>query len=201
VYVLIPDSHTFPPGTLLAFHTALVPSILTRHKATLRHLDLSLWTLTPAVAHVLKSLPALRTLSLRIEGPHVRFNSRRMQATHRMEERMAWEILAENPSWAVALQALRIDGAQISTAQLSTILSANHLCRELWICKCSTVDREIWKWLGEEWKGREILKILGVLKCDIEIGEKDVDFISGMKALQVWPRLPLSIPLSCGNPT
>jgi hypothetical protein len=110
-----------------------------------------------------------------------------------MEERMAWEILAENPSWAVALQALRIDGAQISTAQLSTILSANHLCRELWICKCSTVDREIWKWLGEEWKGREILKILGVLKCDIEIGEKDVDFISGMKALQVWPRLPLSI--------
>ncbi|KAF2814716.1 uncharacterized protein BDZ99DRAFT_515494 [Mytilinidion resinicola] len=184
VHVLIPNAHTFDPSTLLAFHNALISSVLTRHKTTLRHLDLSLWSLTPHIAHALKSLPALRTLSLRIEDPNARSTSRRIRLAHRLEECVAWDILAEDASWASALQALRIDGAQVSTAQLGKLLSCNHLCRELWVCKCHNVDRDVWRYLGSEWKGRTGLQVLGVLKSYVDIEEEDLEFIGGMEGLK-----------------
>ncbi|KAF2501123.1 hypothetical protein BU16DRAFT_533833 [Lophium mytilinum] len=184
VHVLIPDAHTFDPSTLLAFHNALISSVITRHKTTLRHLDLSLWSLTPQIAHALKALPALRTLSLRIEDPHARSTSRRIRLAHRLEECVAWDILAEDAGWAAALRALRIDGAQIGTAQLGRILSCNRLCRELWVCKCHNVDRGVWRYLGGEWKGRKGLQVLGVLKSFVDVEEEDLRFIGGLDGLK-----------------
>lgn len=184
VSVLIPDSQSFDHKTLLAFHTALTTSVLSRHSRTLRHLDISLWTLTGSVAHALSTLPALRALSIRMEDPYSRSTSRHRRVAQIVAERAAWELLVNEALWGPRLQALRLDGGEISTGQLEMLLSKNHLCQEIWIAKCSMITKKIWTFLGTEWEGRTSLRVLGIMKCGMPLDEEALDCIDGLEGLQ-----------------
>jgi hypothetical protein len=191
VSVLIPDAQTFDYTTLLNFHTALTSSVLFRHGATLRHLDLSLWTLTIPTAKALAGLPALRVLSIRIEDfPQVRAVPHTRATTQRTEEREAWSLLTQTAIWAPRLNALRIEGGELNTAQLSILLSKVRWCRELWFCKCVMIDYSLWKFLASEWKGRSVLQILGVSRCGGKLDEEVLDWIGGLKSLRVSCSMP-----------
>ncbi|OCK77631.1 hypothetical protein K432DRAFT_384527 [Lepidopterella palustris CBS 459.81] len=185
ISVLIPDAQTFDYDTLLAFHNALTSSILTRHCSTLRHLDISLWTLTAPVAHALTTLPALRVLALRIDHPHARSIPRSRRVVQSANERAAWELLVSDSPWAERLQALRIEGGEVSGSQLGKLLSKNHFCREIWLGKCYRLGKEIWKFLGSEWKGRFALRVLGVMRCGGELDEEDLELVGGLCGLKV----------------
>ncbi|KAF2691532.1 hypothetical protein K458DRAFT_324950 [Lentithecium fluviatile CBS 122367] len=185
VSVLIPDAQIYDYTTLLAFHTALIKSILLRHSSTLRHLDLSLWTFTVPIAKAVASLYALRTLSIRIEDSlHVRAVPRRQLASQRIEQKEAWEILTKTAVWAPRLKALRIEGGELSVADLSRLLNKSRWCHEVWLCKCPSLRKELWSWLGGEWEGRSALRVLGVMRCGGEIGEKALDMIGELKGLR-----------------
>jgi hypothetical protein len=186
VSVLIPEAQTFNYATLLNFHTALTSSVLLRHGATLRNLDLSLWTLTIPIAKALAGLSALRVLSIRIEdSPYARAIPRIHAAAQRTEERQAWSLVTETAIWAPRLNALRIEGGELNTAQLSTLLCKVHWCRELWLYSCTTIDRSIWTFLGSEWEGRTALQVLGISKCGGKLDEEVLDLIGGLKSLRV----------------
>ncbi|KAF1958551.1 hypothetical protein CC80DRAFT_545891 [Byssothecium circinans] len=185
VSVLIPDAQTYDYPTLLSFNTLLVKSVLTRHGGILRNLDLSLWTLTTPIARVISNLSALRALSIRIEDfPHVRTVPRSRLAMQRAEQRAAWDLLASTAVFAPRLHALRIEGGELRTTQLSRLLSKSRWCKELWLCKCSSIGEEVWSWLGSEWQGRTALCILGVMRCGGQLGEEALDTIGGLKNLQ-----------------
>jgi len=191
VSVLIPDAQNFDYTTLLNFHTALTSSVLSRHGATLRHLDLSLWTLTIPIVKALAGLSALRVLSIRIEDfPQVRTVPRTRAATQRTEEREAWRLLTETAIWAPRLNALRIEGGELNTVQLSTLLSKVRWCRELWLCKCTMIDHSFWKFLASEWEGRNALQILGISRCGGKLDEEVLDWIGGFKNLRVSCSMP-----------
>ncbi|KAF2109236.1 hypothetical protein BDV96DRAFT_652090 [Lophiotrema nucula] len=185
VSVLIPDSQVFEYVTLLSFHTALTKSILLRHGGTLRNLDLSLWTLTKPIAKALSNLTAVRALSIRIEEfPHVRAVPRSRIARQRVHEREAWDVLTSQAIWAPRVTALRLEGGELDTAQLTTLLSKSRWCRELWVCKCPGVGKEVWSFLANEWEGRTALKILGVMKCGSQLDEAVLEMIGELKGLQ-----------------
>lgn len=186
VSVLIPDAQIFDYMTLLSFHTALTKSILIRHGGTLRNLDLSLWTLTPSVAKAISSLSALRALSIRIEDfPHVRAVPRSRFAAQQVEQRHAWDILTNTATFAPRLNALRIEAGELTTPQLSLLLNQSRWCRELWLCRCALIGKELWDFLGGEWEGRAALRILGVMRCGGQLDEESLDCIGTLGRLQV----------------
>lgn len=186
VSVLIPDAQAFDYTTLVSFHTALTKSVLIRHGATLRNLELSLWTLTAPIAKALSTLSALRALSIRIEDfPHVRAVPRRLIASQRVEQRKAWDTLVKTAVWAPRLTALRIEGGDISTNQLRTLLQKSRWCRELWLCKCSLIGKEFWRFLGNEWEGRTALRILTIMRCGAHLDEEILNIIGSLRDLQV----------------
>ncbi|KAF2192544.1 hypothetical protein K469DRAFT_313606 [Zopfia rhizophila CBS 207.26] len=185
VSVLIPEAQEYDYMTLLAFHTALTKSVLVRH-CNVRHLDLSLWTLSTPIAKALSGLPALRALSLRIEGfPHVRAVPRSRGAAQRGEQRAAWELLANEAVWAPRLSALRIEGGELSTKQLTVLMSKSRWCREIWLCKCNMIGKYVWSFLGSEWEGRAALRILGIIRCGGQLDEEVLDIIGKLDGLQV----------------
>jgi hypothetical protein len=191
VSVLIPDAQIFDYTTLLNFHTALTSSVLFRHGATLRHLDLFLWTLTIPIAKALSGLSALRGLSIRVEDfPQVRAVPRTRAASQRTEEREAWSLLTETAMWVPRLNALRIEGGELNTAQLATLLGKVRWCRELWLCKCAMIDRSVWKFLASEWEGRSAVQILGISRCGGKLDEEVLDWIGGFKSLRVSSPVP-----------
>lgn len=192
VSVSIPDAQSFDSTTLLAFHTALTKSILVRHGGVLRNLELSLWTLTIPVAKAISQLSALRALSLRIEDfPHIRSMPRRLVASHHAEQRDAWGILTEKAVWAPRLQALRVEGGELSSAQLFVLLRRSRWCRELWLSKCPLIGKELWSFLGNEWThGRAALNVLGIMRCGGQLDEDVLDAIGSLDRLQVSKPLP-----------
>jgi hypothetical protein len=195
---LIPDAETFGYITLLSFHTALTKSVLSRHGSTLRNLELSPWTLTTPIANAIANMPAIRALSIRIEDfPHGRAVPRNKVTQQRFEQRQAWGLLTANATWAPRLAALRIEGGEVSTAQLTTLLRKSRWCRELWLCKCASVGRELWNFIGSEYEGRAALEILGVMRCGGQLDEGVLDVIGTLTSLRVShfcpdSRMPLS---------
>lgn len=189
VSVVIPDAQAFDYLTLLKFHEALTRTVLARHSATLRNLDLSLWTLTIPIAKAIASLSGLRALSIRIEDfPHVRSVPRSRIAVQRIEQAHAWTLLSKTAQWAPRLKALRIEGGELSTPQLARLLGKSRWCHELWLCRCSLISNDIWRWLGSEWEGRAALRILGVMRCGGRLDEEALDVIGGLHGLQVSKR-------------
>ncbi|KAF2477283.1 uncharacterized protein BDR25DRAFT_371341 [Lindgomyces ingoldianus] len=185
VSIIIPDAQTFDFMTLLAFHAALTKSIIIRHGGTLRNLNLSLWTLNTPLAKALASLPALRALSIRIEDfPHVRTVPQARVASQRIEQCKAWDLLAASAVWASRINALRIEGGELSTKQLVALLSQNRWCRELWLCKCNMIGKDLWTFLGSEWEGRTALQILGILRCGGQLDEEVLDVIDILDGLR-----------------
>lgn len=186
VSVLIPNAEAYDHTTLISFNSALTKSILTRHGGTLRNLDLSLCTLTTPIAASIAKLSALRVLSIRIEDiSHVRTVPRSRMASQRAEQRVAWDILTDNPAWAPRLEGLRIEGGEVSTTQLSQLLTGSRWCRELWLSKCSSIGEELWNWLGSGWEGSDSLHILAVMRCGGQLGEVALDVIGELRSLQV----------------
>lgn len=187
VPISIPDSEKYDPTTLLMFHSALIESILKRHGRTLKRLELAVWTLTIPVAKALAAMPALRSLSIRTEDfPQARGFPRLTAKSRRSEEREAWRILTETAVWAPQLQALRIEGGQLSSTQLSKLLCKSRWCRELWLCKCSLIGPDLWRFIGDGWQnGRLALRILGVMRCGGQIDQDVLDVIGSLNGLQV----------------
>lgn len=199
VSVVIPDAHDFNFATLLSFHTALTRSILLRHGATLRHLELTCWTLTIPVAKALASLPALRALSVRNDDfPHARAVPRKQAVKQRDEERQAWSILSSTAVWASRLRALRIEGGEISSAHLFTLLGRSGAVRELWLYKCSFIGKELWAFLGRNWHGRAALRVLGLSRCGGQLGE---EALLSIGALDLQVSKPLCATDSLGRST
>ncbi|ORY11495.1 hypothetical protein BCR34DRAFT_587838 [Clohesyomyces aquaticus] len=186
VSIVIPDAHQFDFMTLVKFHTALTQSVLSRHCATLRTLDLSLWTLSTPIANALSRLPALRALSLRIEDlHHVRPVPRTYMATSHIEQDRAWDILSTSAGqWASRLDALRIENAEVGDEQLIRILSQTRRLGELWLYKCSQIDVSLWSFLGSEWEGRTGLRVLAIMHSGTQLDEEVLDVISTLDGLQ-----------------
>jgi hypothetical protein len=185
--ISIPDAEKHDPKTLLAFHCALIESILKRHGATLRNLELTLWGLTIPIAKAVASLPALRALSIRIEDfPQARSLPRQAAAMRRSEEREAWGILTDKAIWAPKLQALRIEGGELSSVQLSNLLRRSRWCQELWLCRCRLIGKDFWSFVKRDWKhGRAAMRILGVMRCGGQMDEDMLDAIGSLNDLQV----------------
>ncbi|KAF2271200.1 hypothetical protein CC78DRAFT_528109 [Lojkania enalia] len=185
VSVLIPDAQTYHYSTLLTFHTALTKAILTRHGTTLRHLELSLWTLTIPIAKALSTLPSLRTLSLRIEEyPHVRGKPRASTLHQRIQQSQAWDLLTES-TWLPRIKALRLESGDLTTPQLLAFLRATRILSELWVCKAPVVNASFFHFLGCEWEARARLNILGLSNClDARVDAQVLDFVGGMVGLQ-----------------
>jgi hypothetical protein len=186
VSVLIPNAQAYDYPTLLNFNTALTTSILTRHGGTLRNLDLSLWTLTTPTARAISGLSALRALSIRIEDfPHVRNVRRSQMVIQKAEQRTAWDLLSTAAVFTPRLHALRIEGGEVNTTQLSRLLGQSRWCSELWLSKCTEIGEELWDWLGNEWEARTALRILGVMRCGGQLEENAMDAIGRLRNLQV----------------
>ncbi|KAK0628074.1 hypothetical protein DIS24_g10826 [Lasiodiplodia hormozganensis] len=211
---VIPQASELRPHTLLAFHTALTSSILNRYCMSMRHLELSIWALTPPVADALAGLKNLRTLCLRIEDPFGRGFLRRWiinwgstvddddddredEAEHRGPRRLPslYRALPEAGSgtewnkfadaWSW-LETLRLVGAEVSDWQLCQILKRNVSLKELWLKKCPEVGGELLKFLDEEWEGRSSLQTLGLVDCDLagEINAETVTHVGNLPNLQ-----------------
>ncbi|KAF2751764.1 hypothetical protein M011DRAFT_394211 [Sporormia fimetaria CBS 119925] len=195
VSVSISEARYLDCRTLLSFHTALVDSVLVRYDMALRNLDLTLWNLTIPIANTLACLPALRAISIRIDNfAQLRHMSHRLQASQRHEQREAWQFLAKTAVWAPRLLALRVEGAELSSSQLFTLLRGNQMCRELWLCKCPQVGPDLWNFLSNEWEtDHDYLRILGVMRCGGQLGGDALDAIGKLRGLQF-----LSLKGSCG---
>ncbi|OJD34434.1 f-box domain protein [Diplodia corticola] len=211
---VIPQASELRPHTLLAFHSALISSILTRYCLSMRHLELSIWTLTPPVADALAGLKNLRTLCLRVEDPFGRgflrrwiINwgstvdvdddgddddddrgpSRRPPSLYRAmpEAGTGTEWNKFAAAWS-RLETLRLIGAEVSDWQLCQILKRNPGLKELWLKKCPDVGIELLKFLDEEWEGRASLQTLGLVDCDLagEINAETAAHIGGLPSLQ-----------------
>ncbi|KAF2087676.1 hypothetical protein K490DRAFT_41250 [Saccharata proteae CBS 121410] len=165
------------PHTLLAFHTALTSSILSRYCVSIRHLDLSIWSLTQPVAAALARLKNLGCLSLRIEDPFGRGCLRRWAGAWDGTARRGSDVSLSSETgcgveWnAMAgawgrLEVLRLDGADISDWQLCRILDTNVQVKELWAKKCPKISKDLLNFLAYEWGGKGNLNVLGVAECD-----------------------------------
>ncbi|KAF2461244.1 hypothetical protein BDY21DRAFT_331523 [Lineolata rhizophorae] len=156
ISMTIPAANKLSTPTLLSFHTSLTVALLKRYAPALRHLDLSVWTLTPQIAAALAGIKNLRTLSIRIENPF----SRRGVLT--CGGGPAWNMLAGKFG---RLERLRIEGADITEWQLERILEANTSVRELYVRRCPRVGKGLWQYLAEEWGYGENLWGLGHISC------------------------------------
>ncbi|KAF2141660.1 uncharacterized protein K452DRAFT_227808 [Aplosporella prunicola CBS 121167] len=187
---VIPSASNFQPHTLLAFHTALTSSILARYRVSLRHLELSVWALTPPVAKALAQLHNLRCLSLRVEDPFGRGFLRRWvinwghDGDGKAGTGVEWNELAL--AWK-RLQVLRVSGADVSDWQLCQIVKNNAGLKELWLNKCPAVGRELLTFLGGEWEGRAGLETLGLVDCnlDADVNDEVVRHVGGLSNLKL----------------
>lgn len=184
--VRIPDAQTYDYTTLLTFHNALFKSILMRHAATLRTVNLSIWTLTRSIAETIANLGALRHLSIKVEDDrYARAVPRSQIAAERLEQSKAWDLLGQTALWQERLQSLKITTADLTISQFAGLLSNSRRCREVSLSGCRFIGRELWQFLGQDWDGRGALQTLHVAECSGCLDEKALSAISGISGLQV----------------
>lgn len=189
VSLVVPEAEKLPLPALYAFHDALTTSILLRYGSSLRHLDLTVWTLGQSIAAALAKCRNLRSLSLRIENPHVRLSADApwelsesgVKVMRKVDEDDAWDCFDGAWGW---LRELRIEGARVSSEQLVRVLKANPGVRELSVKNCKKLDKELWRLLGTEWEGRGELESLGIVGCgmlDMETLEESLPAFGKLK--------------------
>ncbi|KAJ4992672.1 hypothetical protein SVAN01_01718 [Stagonosporopsis vannaccii] len=177
--IQIPQASDFDYATLLTFHSKLFASILHRHACTLQKLELTLWTLSPAIARAVIRLPLLRELRIVLE--HTQAIPRAYKALQRREETAAWNVLACAPSWTRSLRALSIQNAGISAEQLLGIVEGATRLRDLRLSSCDMLTNSIW---GAGSFGG--LQYLGVTDCaNVHVNEAAVRVISKIQKLEV----------------
>ncbi|KAF2275873.1 uncharacterized protein EI97DRAFT_58900 [Westerdykella ornata] len=186
VAIVLQEAQWLDATTLLLFHNALMKSVIIRHRTALRNVELSLWTLTVPIAKSLSALQGLRTLSIRIEAfPQVRGMRGGLAVSQRLEQREAWNILTADAVWAPRLHALRLEGGEITSTQVSRLLRRSRWCRELWLSKCALVDKGIWSFLANEWAtANASLRILGIMECGGQLDEEVLELIDRLEGLQ-----------------
>ncbi|KAF9698862.1 hypothetical protein EKO04_003067 [Ascochyta lentis] len=181
VLIRIPQAWSFDYSTLLNFHNKIIASVLSRHSRTLKKLDLTLWALSIPIVEALIALPALRSLSIRIESGHS--VPRANLILQRKEERDVWSLIASAPTFTSQLRTLEIESAEINSSQLSGLLSGieSGRLRELKLNRCDMLTSSIW-----EMSIMKDLQRLSVADCvNVHLNETSLETISNMHKLQV----------------
>lgn len=182
VLIRIPQAWNFDYPTLTKFNNKIIASILYRHGCTLQSLDLTLWTLSVPIAQALAALPALRSLSVRIEN--VQPTPRTHLSSQRKEEQKAWAALASAPGFTWQLRALRIENAELGAAQLGSILNGPRFLSELVLSRCDMLTSSLW-----DTARLEGLLHLRVADCvNVHVNQTALGTISKMHRLQVCHR-------------
>lgn len=186
INVRIKGALNYDYTTLLNFHNALVQSILVRHADTLQTLDLSLWTLTKPIAESIAKLRALRHLTIRLEdNVFVRAVPRRCVAWERRQQDRAWKLLVDTATWKHRLRSLKLVNTEITTDQLTVLLSGTHQCQDLHLKRCRYVDSGLWECLGDtSWLGRTALQRLVLDESGGVLAEGAFKVIGGLKGLR-----------------
>ncbi|KAL6151080.1 hypothetical protein ACJBU6_10074 [Exserohilum turcicum] len=172
---------------LLAFQSTLLSTVLHRHAAMLQHVHLQVPALTVPMALALRTLHALKTLALGFQTPlPTRFVPRSHVAAQRTQQHLAWKTLVDGgpPVWSRRLRSLRLEDAEIETAQLGMLVSESAACDELVLEGCRNLGKEVWCEL-QMWIGRGRVRVLEVAECGGVLGEKALDGIGGMGGLEV----------------
>ncbi|KAH7402446.1 hypothetical protein BKA66DRAFT_544597, partial [Pyrenochaeta sp. MPI-SDFR-AT-0127] len=185
IWVRILDVRTYEYSILFKFNTALVRSIILRHRNMLQTVDLSLWTLTVPIAEVIARLTALRSLSIMLEDNlYARAVPQSYMASEHQEQRRAWKQLVQNAVWRDELHTLHVESANITTSQLSKLLQGNHRCREIQLRRCRYVGNELWMFLSKEWQGSAALRTLIVADCGGVMNVATMNMIRRLNGLQ-----------------
>jgi hypothetical protein len=87
--------------------------------------------------------------------------------------------------WASRINALRVEGGELSTGQLARLLRDSRWCRELWLSKCTRIGDAVWGWLAGRWEGRDALRVLGVMRCGGRLSGEAVEGLGLLRGLQV----------------
>ncbi|KAJ9664274.1 hypothetical protein H2201_005266 [Coniosporium apollinis] len=201
VSLIVPEAEKLPLPALYAFHGALTTSVLLRYSNSLRHLDLTVWTLDQCIATALGGCRSLRSLTLRIENPHVRLGADAawelsesgVKVMRKVDEDDAWDIF--DGAWG-RLRELRVEGARVSSEQLRKVLRVNPSVRELSVQRCKKLDKELWRFLGAEWVGRRDLEALSYVGCgvlDMETLEKSLPAFGKLRHLSLLGTVGLDI--------
>lgn len=167
---------------LLNLHCALTESLLRRYSA-LRKLDISLWTLTVPMAKAIACLPALCNLSIRIDK--TAFVPRSYKGIEGIEQRRAWDFLAQNAIWAPSVRYLRLENSDINSVQLIKLLRTTCRLRKFCLSSCSFVDEKLLRFMGGRWCGRRTLQALTFEECDAALEGEALDAIEKLSGLQV----------------
>jgi hypothetical protein len=186
ILVRIPQAWDFSYPTLFNFHNKIITSVLSRHATTLRTLELTLWTLSTSVAQALANLPALRELKIKIENlqpiPRTQLN------LHRKQERDSWDIICQRAIWAPQIQHLRIENAEITSTQISTLLTKTTQCTGLELIRCDMLTNGLFDSLNSLTcaKIQHSLESLSVVHCgNVHLNQTALEAISKMHRLQV----------------
>ncbi|EOA81346.1 uncharacterized protein SETTUDRAFT_35191 [Exserohilum turcica Et28A] len=138
------------------------------------------------MALALRTLHALKTLALGFQTPlPTRFVPRSHVAAQRTQQHLAWKTLVDGgpPVWSRRLRSLRLEDAEIETAQLGMLVSESAACDELVLEGCRNLGKEVWCEL-QMWIGRGRVRVLEVAECGGVLGEKALDGIGGMGGLE-----------------
>ncbi|KAJ4325526.1 hypothetical protein N0V94_000669 [Neodidymelliopsis sp. IMI 364377] len=185
ILVRIPQAWNFSYPTLFNFHNKIITSVLNRHATTLKTLELSLWTLSTSVAQALADLPALRELKIKVENLHP--VPRAQLNLQRKQEREAWDILSQSAIWPPRIQHLRIENAEITSTQISTLLTKTTQCAGLELIRCDMLTNALFDSLNSPTcaKVQHSLESLGVIHCgNVHLNQTALEVISKMHRLQ-----------------
>lgn len=180
--IRVPDAELYEYATLVNFHSALLSSILGRHRTALRNLDLSIWALTVPMAKGVSRIYALRELSITIQDC---FQERGSRSRFLAEQAAAWDVLCISAASAGRLSILHLENGDLTHRQLFRLLDNNPRCQELTLRKCGGIEKELWKFMGEEWQGRSSLRALTVAHCGGTLGRTTLEGIGKLKGLEV----------------
>ncbi|KAH8723936.1 hypothetical protein GQ44DRAFT_773517 [Phaeosphaeriaceae sp. PMI808] len=181
VTVRITDAHIYEYSTLVDLHSALASNILKRYHHALQNLEISVWVLTIPTAEAISQLPALRSLSIKVEDyicPSTFWES------STSDEREAWAILGRSSTWDGRLRALKIDNAVLTVLDLAKILGKNKQCREIGLKGCKSIDATLWYFLGNESQSWTALQVLILANCGGTLNIASLKAIEKLKGLQ-----------------
>lgn len=187
--IRVPDAEIYEYATLVNFHSALLSSILGRHRNALRNLDISIWALTVPISKAISNIHALRELSITIQD---RFQERGSQRKFLAEQAAAWDVLCSSATSAGRLNILHLENGDLTHRQLFRLLTKNPRCQELTLLKCGAIGKELWDFLGGEWQGRSSLRALTVAHCGGTLGKTTLHDIGKLKGLEVRTRPKLT---------
>lgn len=191
--IRVPNAEQYEYATLVNFHSALLSTILGRHRNALRNLDISIWALTVPIAKAVSKINSLRELSMNIQNC---MRERGSQRKFLAEQAAAWDILCSSAASAGRLNVLHLENGDLTHRQLFRLLVNSPRCEELTLLKCGAIGKALWEFLGEEWQGGSSLRALTVAHCGGTLGKATIESIGKLTSLEV--RLRPIVPMCTG---